>query len=175
MKTRNTYIILATSLLFFASCKGQTNDKSKTGTSQNTQIDNYELSPETANPKAKELMTEKFYWDPSDEFAPFGSDDGSDAFYGFRQWRQSNPNISPTVYLRKLNDEWGYQSNKATIAIGFGQFVLEGRIDADLKALTKEALNKQFAPNAFDAFDSEIKKFRTERLAKMMAVVDKMN
>jgi uncharacterized protein YfeS len=46
--------------------------------------------PETAHPRARELMTEEFFWDCVDEEAPFGSDEGSDAYYEFRGWRQRN-------------------------------------------------------------------------------------
>jgi uncharacterized protein YfeS len=46
--------------------------------------------PETAHPRARELMTEEFLWDCVDEDAPFGSDEGHDAYYEFREWRQRN-------------------------------------------------------------------------------------
>lgn len=44
--------------------------------------------PETAHPKARELMIEKFFWNCADEEAPFGSDEGWDAYYEFRRWRE---------------------------------------------------------------------------------------
>ena len=46
--------------------------------------------PETAHPRARELMSEAFLWDCVDEEAPFGSDEGFDAYYEFREWRQHN-------------------------------------------------------------------------------------
>jgi uncharacterized protein YfeS len=46
--------------------------------------------PETAHPRAGELMTEEFLWDCTDEEAPFGSDEGFDAYYEFREWRRRN-------------------------------------------------------------------------------------
>ncbi|MDY3555224.1 hypothetical protein R5W24_004363 [Gemmata sp. JC717] len=46
--------------------------------------------PETAHPRARELMTEAFFWDCADEEAPFGSDEGHDAYYEFRRWRRRN-------------------------------------------------------------------------------------
>jgi uncharacterized protein YfeS len=36
-------------------------------------------------------MSEEFFWDCVDEEAPFGSDEGSDAYYEFREWREKNP------------------------------------------------------------------------------------
>lgn len=46
--------------------------------------------PEQAHPRARELMTEPFFWDCVDEEAPFGSDEGHDAYYEFRRWRESH-------------------------------------------------------------------------------------
>jgi uncharacterized protein YfeS len=46
---------------------------------------------ETAHPRARELMHEPLFWDCVDEGAPFGSDEGSDAYYEWRNWRLENP------------------------------------------------------------------------------------
>ena len=65
--------------------------------------------PETAHPRARELMVETFFWDCVDERAPFGSDEGSDAYYEWRSWREANP-LSPLtdciswILDGKLND-----------------------------------------------------------------------
>jgi len=47
--------------------------------------------PETAHNRARELMVEPFFWDCADERAPFGSDEGSEAYYEWRDWRENNP------------------------------------------------------------------------------------
>lgn len=192
-----------TGLLLFTSCNWQTEDKKQLDNSTKAQMDNYELTPEAAHPKAKKIMTEDFYWSPIEESGPFGSDDGSDAFYGFRQWRKSNKAVSPTVYLKELIEGWGYPpfdfsemnednlkkyisssqigaatltgQDNAIIAIGFGQFVLEGKIDEDIKALTKNALKRELLPSIIGMWDGEYNKTRTEQLNKMLATVDKMN
>ena len=49
-------------------------------------------NPELAHPRARELMKEDFFWDCVDEWAPFGSDEGNDAYYEWRNWREKNPN-----------------------------------------------------------------------------------
>ncbi len=167
------------------------------------QLGYYELTPETAHPNARKLMTEEFYWSPIEESGPFGSDDGSDAFYGFRQWRQSNPKLSPTVFLNELIESWDYPAfdlnemneenlkryvsssvigamtltghDNAIIAVGFGQFVLEGKIDEDIKGLTKIAINRELLPVIIGLWDDEYKKTRIEHLTKMLLVVEKMN
>ncbi len=49
--------------------------------------------PETAHPRARELMKESFFWDCVNELAPFGSDEGFDAYYEWRGWREENPQL----------------------------------------------------------------------------------
>jgi uncharacterized protein YfeS len=55
--------------------------------------DDYDVlsDPEAAHPRARELMTEDFFWDCADEEAPFGSDEGDTALHEYRDWRASNP------------------------------------------------------------------------------------
>ena len=55
--------------------------------------------PETAHPRARELMVEPLFWDCVDEGAPFGSDEGSDAYYEWRSWREENPGVPLTQCL----------------------------------------------------------------------------
>lgn len=54
------------------------------------------------------LMTDEFYFSPGEETAPFGSDDGLDAAYGFREWRFLNKTASPVTYLKDLIARWQY-------------------------------------------------------------------
>ncbi|AHM59293.1 hypothetical protein D770_05130 [Flammeovirgaceae bacterium 311] len=239
MKTITTSLSIVT-LMFVSSCNGQTVKKQEI-----SYMDIFELSPESAHPKAKELLTEDFYWSPINESGPFGSDDGSDAFYGFMQWRQSNARRSPVKYLDELLTEWGLpkfdiyeldtnkinayliNNNKsdasliaglipeirkhyeemgkregkefdeasfqksielsnqgmgqrhllgidnAIIAVGFGQFVIEGKMDDDIKSLTKIALTREQLPIMLEQW-GEYKDVRKAMLAKMLADLDKM-
>ncbi|MBY0424958.1 MAG: hypothetical protein K2Q22_04910, partial [Cytophagales bacterium] len=64
--------------------------------------------------------------------------------------------------------------DNAVIAIGFGQFVLEGKIDEDIKNLTKTAIKRELLPVLLDQW-GEHKKSRMEHLNKMLTIVDKMN
>jgi uncharacterized protein YfeS len=239
--TRQTIFIISLITVSLISCNGQTQNKS------NTQMDNYELSRETAHPKAKEILIDDFYWSPIEESGPFGSDDGSDAFYGFRQWRSTNKSISPLKFLEDLFISWEYPKfnlneldtakihsyisartsvenpeikeqmktmmehfkqkakeegkefdekqfkemmsstsnnmggtyllgqDNAIISVGFGQFVLEGKIDADLKTLAKTAINRELLPILIDRWENPYKQTRIDQLTKMLAVLDKMN
>src|SRR5687767_9020380 len=55
--------------------------------------------PELAHPNARLLMTEGFFWDCTDEEAPFGSDEGHDAYYEFRTWRSEHRSAALTECL----------------------------------------------------------------------------
>lgn len=164
-------------------------------------MDPFELSPETAHPNAKKLLTEDFYWSPIEETAPFGNDDGSDSFYGFIEWRALHKDESPATYFNELIEEWRYPrfnlnvteaedvrklltrvdsrivigQGNAIIAIGFGQFILEGKIDNDIKDLTGKAIQRALLPDLMNQFRSNYQQTRREQLAKMLAVVEKMS
>jgi uncharacterized protein YfeS len=97
-----------TSLLFIGCSNGQTNGNPIAATQQNKTMDNFQYTFKSAHPKAQALMTDEFYWSPIEETAPFGSDDGSDAAYGFRQWRLDNKTTSPVTYLKDLIARWQY-------------------------------------------------------------------
>src|ERR1044072_4514187 len=71
-------------------------------------MNDFQFTFETAHPNAQALMTDDFFWSPIEETGPFGSDDGSDAAYGFSHWRPFNKPISPLTYLDELIREWNY-------------------------------------------------------------------
>ncbi|MBK7880597.1 MAG: hypothetical protein IPJ83_08595 [Saprospiraceae bacterium] len=48
--------------------------------------------------------------------------------------------------------------DNAIIAVGFGQFVIEGKIDEDVMAMTKTAINRELLPILIDKWDGEYKK-----------------
>jgi uncharacterized protein YfeS len=231
-----------TSILFFGCSNGQAKNRFTT-TTQNKSMEKFEYAFNSAHPKAQALMTDEFYWSPIEETAPFGSDDGSDAAYGFREWRLLNKNASPVSYLKELIERWQYpyfdynemdtakikayitsQANpdehaveqqmqmmrealqnspdtmmkdlddkqlreimnatskelggsfligqdNAIIGIGFAQFVLEGHIDNDIKALTITAINRQLLPLLINRYDDSYQKIRKEQLSKMLEVM----
>jgi uncharacterized protein YfeS len=234
-----------TSVLFFGCSNGQTKDNSVAGEQPNTTMDNFEYTFKSAHPKAKALMTDDFFWSPIEETAPFGSDDGSDAAYGFKRWRLVNKTASPVSYLKDLIERWQYpyfdynemdttkikeyitrkanideatiqqqiqtlkEINKnsadtssrklddnqlreiiisssnsmggsfllgqdnAIIGTGFAQFVLEGRIDNDIKNLTITAIKRQLLPFLTSRYDDNYRDKRKQQLTKMLEVISK--
>jgi uncharacterized protein YfeS len=228
-----------TSLLFIGCSNGQTNNKPIAATQQNKMMNNFQYTFKSAHPKAQALMTDEFYWSPIEEAAPFGSDDGSDAAYGFRQWRLLNKTTSPVTYLKdpffdynemdttKIKEYLNYKKelseteiqqqiktlkdlnkdlpdayinklddkqirefitssstgmggmyllgqDNAIIGIGFAQFVVEGRIDNDIKGLTMTAIKRQLLPLFINRYDDNYRDKRKQQLTKMLEVINKV-
>ena len=188
------YILTLTTLLL--NCNSvQQSEKTESNT-----MENFELTPDNAHPNAKKLLTEEFYWSPIEETGPFGSDDGSDSFYGFVEWRNNNKNESPVTYLKELIQGWGYPTfdlnltdpekikqllkdmdsrmligqDNAVVAVGFGQFVLEGKIDNDIRDLTKKALKRELTADLLNEFRGDYRATRKGQLERMLIVLDKM-
>lgn len=208
----------------------------------------FEFSLETANPAAQQLMKEDFYWSPIEETGPFGSDDGSDAAYGFRNWRMTHRGRTPMSYLNELIARWNYPYialdemdtsairkyltasvpmdeaqilqqvqmlreynshnpappgkaplndqqlraivisssqnlriqflvgiDNAIIGTAFAQFVLEGKIDSSLKALSKIAIRRESMQILLTHFREDYQDRRKSLLKKMLSVVKKMD
>lgn len=240
-------------LLIYATLNSCTNNQPNPNpsptlsTPQTKLMDNFQYTLKSAHPNAQALMTENFYFSPIEETGPFGSDDGSDAAYGFREWRLLNKTTSPVVYLEELITAWQYpyfdynemdtatikayinQEKKlseveilqhinllkemtekspdhsgkqlndqelreivisstktmndryllgldnAIIGIGFAQFVLEGRVDSDIKTLTITSINRQLLPLLINRYSEVYQKTRKDQLMKMLRVMRKAN
>ncbi len=90
--------------------------------------------PETAHPRARELMRESLFWDCVDEGAPFGSDEGNEAYYEWRRWRTENPD--------------------APLAECF-DWILDGNLDAYNDVLASDSQVERDLANPDDAFLSD--------------------
>nr|WKN33999.1 hypothetical protein K4G66_16585 [Tunicatimonas sp. TK19036] len=171
------------------------------GKSENSSMNDYELSAEGAHPKARALLIEEFYWSPIDETGPFGSDDGSDAAFGFLEWREDHPSQNPKIYINELLEEWDYElfdwneldteqltklkdsmgirliigQDDVLIAVGFSQFATEGKIDEELQDLTIKAIQRELLLVILNEFDEKYRNSRRKKLEKMLLAVKKMN
>jgi uncharacterized protein YfeS len=157
----------------------------------------------SAHPNAQALLKDDFYWNPIEETGPFGNDDGADAFVGLREWRRENKSASPVMYFIDLLSGWGYApfnwgemdieniktymaANKlglvmlvghdnAIIAIAFGQFALEGKIDEDVRLMAKTAIKRQMLPVLIEQFMDNYIATRRQQLEAMLVALDAMN
>ena len=195
-------------LLFAISSCGQSKDKTQKVTASptidTTQKQNKLMSDNSptfdkAHPIAKRLMTDEFYFSPFEETAPFGNDDGSDTYAGFKDWRPKHKVDNPKEFLIIQIDSWGYPTfdlketnldklkpylkqselasrfmsgiDAAIIAIAFGQLYLEGTIDKDFKDTAKIAIKRQLIPELLALWGDPYKLEREKQLKKMLAVL----
>jgi len=102
--------------------------------------------PSHRHPRAQELMAAAL-WDCVDEAAPFGSDEGADAYEDFREWRLKNSDAPLMKCIEWVGDEENYSDeftfDATIIATVLGQLVLEGRIDPDAKPVAHKAIQRQ--------------------------------
>jgi uncharacterized protein YfeS len=166
---------------------------------QKKHMSDYSPEIDKAHPIAKRLMNEEFYWSPIEETAPFGSDDGSDTYAGFTEWRQTHKKENPKIFLMEQINYWGYPSfdltetdfeklkpylkksdlgtrfmsgiDAAIVAIAFGQLYLEGTIHKEFKDLTITSIQRQLNPKMLSLWGDTYKIKREEQLKKMLAVL----
>jgi uncharacterized protein YfeS len=67
------------------------------------------VSRETSHPNFVALAPEDFYYDATDDFGPFGSDDGNDTLSGLEEWYQDGGKDAKVMgYLKELLDGWDF-------------------------------------------------------------------
>lgn len=130
------------------------------------------LAPETSHPNFVKHMTAAFYYDCTDEFSPFGNDDGADLLLNLEEWYQEKKGKGKIVkWLFKTIDEFGFKytsegcsaildeatlkqlqeedphflttMDNTIIAAAFGQYKISGQIDQELKEVALTALKRQ--------------------------------
>jgi uncharacterized protein YfeS len=153
------------------------------------------------HPRAAQLMQDKVFWDCVNELAPFGSDEGADAYVEYRSWRAENPvsnlvdciswilggriaEYNMTLVQDKVirqsdasADRLGYPDaftlDATIIATVLGQLVDEGRIDVEAKPFAKVAIARQSNPVILAEYGSESTMTeRREILQKVQQVID---
>ena len=145
----------------------------------------------TAHPAAVKLLPEEFFWDICDDNSPFGNDDGADTLATltryvnsggsnlinflddlFSGWGVANRNLDLTTMdeleaAAKQGDIEMIVSmrDNAIIASAFGQFLIQGKIDHQLKSLAMKAMKRRQLPTSIQLWTDPNE--RTERLKLM--------
>ena len=155
---------------------------------------NMEINLKNANPTAQKIMSEDFFYDVTDEFAPFGSDVGNDTFYLYIDWKNKNETKKAIEFLNENLAEIGlskfnlntdtknpkkliltvdkmpnkyYDINSidnTVISLAFSQLFLSGNIDTEIKTLAKIAIEREIL---FAEVWEENSKTRIEKLNKL--------
>jgi len=150
-------------------------------------------SKETSHPNFVKALTAKFYYDSTDEFSPFGNDDGADTLFNLEDWYKENGKLSKPVKFVKdyINENLGFETkhikltdkakilkvnaeeefmfdsiDHSIIATAFGQYKIEGALNSDLKDLADIALDRQMVITQNQIDNNEIE------LRKLIKVVD---
>jgi uncharacterized protein YfeS len=185
MKLKNTYIkylFLVLITFFFSMCSS------------------WQPDFKHAHPNAKKLMPDDFLWSPIEDTSPFGNDDGADAVFEFYKWRKANNFENPEKFIDFILTKWDYATydyhltdtiaikqfiesrnigdrlyfgiDDIIISTGFGQLVIEGKVDTDIKALTLVALNRQLMPFSLRMVDKEYRNKRILHLKRMIEIIN---
>jgi uncharacterized protein YfeS len=149
-------------------------------------------SRETSHPNFVKVCSEKFYYDCTDEFSPFGNDDGADTLANLEEWYQDNGNLKkPLQFIKELMEEnWGIDTkymkldkdsvlktiseeefmlntlDNSIIATAFGQYKIEGALNPELKELAILAIERQKTRTQYQIDNGEME------LRKLSKVVD---
>src|SRR6266404_2712345 len=131
--------------------------------------DIWQLTPETAHPRAREMLVQPFYWDFGDPDSPLGSDVGADTLAAYLRFHTVIPHqpiagfvkdqlasynvaspqwdLMDESHLRQAIDAGhGYglvTSDDVMLGLAFAQIVLDGRIDVEVKRQALLALARE--------------------------------
>jgi uncharacterized protein YfeS len=130
----------------------------------------WDVTPETAHPRALELISEdSLIWDFADEDSPLGNDIGADTFAAYLTFRQEQPNgkistfianlfdvfeledtgwdlLDPDAVQEALDEDEGFSvltRDDFILGLAFGQLVTEGEVDEQVKSRALQALKRQ--------------------------------
>ncbi|MCL2378655.1 MAG: WGR domain-containing protein [Defluviitaleaceae bacterium] len=149
----------------------------------------------TSHPKFREHFSHDLYYDCTDEFAPFGSDEGSDTLDMISEYVRKNKSFNFTVSPKEqVEIDWGSvycppndisreaveallkadngesdqcNSDMVTYSTAFAQIKITGRIDAELKQMALNAMKRMDI--AFEILgDSVTREFLLETQTKMI-------
>jgi uncharacterized protein YfeS len=162
---------------------------------------NHSPSFDKAHPNAKLLMNDSFFFNVIEETAPFGSDDGSDTYAGFSDWRKNHTSDNPVIFLNQQINYWGYAKfdieetdieklkpylksdemniqymkgiDQAIVAIAFGQLYLEGNIDSEIKELAKKSIKRELLPEILKLW-GDYANTRQTNLNKLLTVLNQL-
>ena len=166
--------------------------------------DNIYFFGEIPNDRAVKLVDYKFFWDTSDELSPFGCEEGYIAFCEISDWLNENPNTPIIECFEWILESWDLEPKDfnddviesenilkiiqdmdfyeelmsldyTIIATGFGQLILQGKIDEDVKNIIQLSILRQMNSHVLDAFLGTNEQCKYERylyLQKLLEILE---
>ena len=156
-----------------------------------------ELSPQNSHRRARELLTDSFFWDFYDENTPLGNDTGADTFAIYRQWRTKHPTSSVQLFIKQLLIDWeidninwplndGAQLQEALeknyfsilttddfmIALAMTQLILEGQVDQEVRDMAYNCVQRQTTNTVISFRGWTNVEERISRLRKILYVLE---
>lgn len=155
-------------------------------------LEDWELSPETAHPNAARLLAEPFYWDVCDENSPFGNDTGADVLEAYRAALGEDAQLDGSDLLGAILEEWdvdrdfaegipdgelAYRLERehshilvyddAVVALAFAELVFLGNASAEMAAAAIRSLKRQCTPEVLEFRGWSDPSERRDRCAEM--------
>lgn len=150
---------------------------------------------------AVKIADYEFFWDQLDELAPFGSDEAYFSFIELVDWIEENPNKPVIECIRWILNSWNlrlsdyndsilFEENliKVTndydfdtlvltldivlIATGFGQLIIQGKIDENIKNIVHIAILRQMNSYVLDSFLEDNEEWKYERYKYLQILLD---
>lgn len=157
----------------------------------------YILNHDDAHPDAQKILADDFYW--LMEGPPFMFD-GPLNFQDYYSWHKRNSDSSGIAFFRQQMAEWDfalfdltksspeevtdlmkvvpstiiYTADYSLMTIGFGQFVLVGKVEPGMKDLLRHAIQRQVSPAMLGTLKAYEREDRRLVLESMLADVEAM-
>lgn len=150
---------------------------------------------EEAHPKAREALTDDFFWDVTDPCGPFGNDTALEVLDALRDLRDEEKRASPVPLLDDLLSRWeaaneGWDTvdedavqalgeddefsllarDEAILALAFGDLVITGHVDPEIRRRALLALARQTLPALLHGFGERMKA-RERYVARMKEIL----
>ncbi|MBO6104429.1 MAG: hypothetical protein J6O99_00855 [Methanobrevibacter sp.] len=154
--------------------------------------------------RAVKVADYKFFWDATDELSPVGCDAAYIAFCEIANWLVENPKTSIIECFIWILESWDLELEDfnddiidsenilkiiqdmdfyeelmsldyTIIATGFGQLILQGKIDDDVKNIIQLSILRQMNSHVLDTFLGSNEQFKYERylyLQKLLEILE---
>jgi uncharacterized protein YfeS len=158
----------------------------------------WDVTPETAHPRAKQLLGQSIIWNYGDEDSPLGNDIAADTFAAYLGFRATHPQeriqafldgqlasrgipdadwdlLDPVRLEESLNSGSGsglLRRDDFIIGLAFAQLLLEGALDSVVRERAVTALLRQAADVVLSFRGGGGEKARREQLAGFRKVLE---
>ena len=156
---------------------------------------------EIPHPRAIHLANYEFFWNILDELGPFGTEEAYLAFCELCDWLIDNPKTPIIECFRWILASWDIELEDfddriienenilkmiydldfheelmmldfTIISTGFGQLILQGKIDADVKNIVQLSILRQMNSYVLDAYLGFNEQWKYERYLYLQKLLD---